>query len=312
MIYFLYGDEEKELKYMELISDIKKNNPSINEYIFDSSINEEEKFLEKIASNSMFSPMELVILKRAEKTEDFYNLIKILSKYNLSKKILIIDYLDEKKVNKKTMDLLTEIAELIEIRKEAEEKKILNYLKEKLSISDKEAREIFEICGRNIFKTKSESEKLLIRFYDETFSMEKAKKILSIDKNYKVFEIFEELLKDNKKEVLELLKNSNEYMFFLNFISKELMDFYKLILLSEEFKFEKYLNYNLYTKDIYPKIKEYFSAHPYALFIKIGKLSKFTKKSLKENLRKLLNAEASIKAGIFSDKEAIENFIISF
>ena len=67
MIYFLHGDTAPlQIKYEEILDEIKSNNPSIPEKIFDASLDEVTQFFDSVSTNSIFSPKELVILKRGD------------------------------------------------------------------------------------------------------------------------------------------------------------------------------------------------------------------------------------------------------
>ena len=70
MIYFIGGLSNREFKYFDIIESIRKNNQGIQESFFDVEIKEENKFLDKISFNSIFSLKELIVLKRAEKLKN--------------------------------------------------------------------------------------------------------------------------------------------------------------------------------------------------------------------------------------------------
>ena len=70
MIYFIGGLQNREFKYFDTLKKIREENPGITESFFDADIKEEEKFLEKISFNSIFSAEEIVVLKIAEKLKD--------------------------------------------------------------------------------------------------------------------------------------------------------------------------------------------------------------------------------------------------
>ena len=63
MIYFIGGKKQREFKYFEILEKIRKENVGISESFFDADLKENEKFLEKININSIFSSQELVVLK---------------------------------------------------------------------------------------------------------------------------------------------------------------------------------------------------------------------------------------------------------
>ena len=70
MIYFIGGTKHREFRYFDLLEKIRKENPGISESFFYLDIKEEEKFLEKVSFNSIFSTEELIVLRQAEKLKD--------------------------------------------------------------------------------------------------------------------------------------------------------------------------------------------------------------------------------------------------
>ena len=86
MIYFIGGLQNREFKYFDTIKKIRDENPGIAENFFDADIKEEEKFLEKISFNSIFSSEELVVLKRSEKLKDLEKTLDYIAGLDLNKK----------------------------------------------------------------------------------------------------------------------------------------------------------------------------------------------------------------------------------
>ena len=95
MIYFIGGMKHREFKYFELIEKIRKSNQGITESFFDVDIKEEDKFLEKISFNSIFSTNELIVLKRAEKLKDLEKILDYMGTLDINNKEIIIDYFKE-------------------------------------------------------------------------------------------------------------------------------------------------------------------------------------------------------------------------
>ena len=92
MIYFIGGKKQREFKYFELLEKIRKENVGISESFFDVDLKENEKFLEKININSIFSSQELVVLKRAEKLKNIEEILKYIANLEIVNKEIIIDY----------------------------------------------------------------------------------------------------------------------------------------------------------------------------------------------------------------------------
>ena len=76
MIYFIGGLKHREFKYFEILEQIRKETPNVLETVFDASLKEEDRFLEKISMNSIFSVPEIVILKRTEKLKNVEKLLE--------------------------------------------------------------------------------------------------------------------------------------------------------------------------------------------------------------------------------------------
>ena len=113
MIYFIGGLQNREFKYFDTIKKIRDENPGIAENFFDADIKEEEKFLEKVSFNSIFSAEELVVLKRSEKLKDLEKILDYITALDLNKKEIVIDYAREDgkipaKLNKKLESLKNE------------------------------------------------------------------------------------------------------------------------------------------------------------------------------------------------------------
>ena len=113
MIYFIGGLQNREFKYFDIIKKIREENAGITENFFDADIKEEEKFLEKISFNSIFSAEELVVLKRSEKLKDLEKTLDYITGLDLNKKEIVIDYAREDgkipaKLNKKLESLKKE------------------------------------------------------------------------------------------------------------------------------------------------------------------------------------------------------------
>ena len=95
MIYFIGGLQNREFKYFDIIKKIREENTGIAENFFDADIKEEEKFLEKVSFNSIFSAEELVVLKRSEKLKDLEKILDYITALDLNKKEIVIDYARE-------------------------------------------------------------------------------------------------------------------------------------------------------------------------------------------------------------------------
>jgi len=313
MIYFLIGGLTRKIEYDKLEKKIKGENPGIEKKVFDIVQKEEEEFLLNVEINSMFEGKKFLILRRAEKRKRIEGLFKILSKYNLQNKEIIIEFDNsEKDFSKSAMKIAKELGKIIEIKKDKGNNVIIEYIKQELEINTKQAHNLMEMIGTNIGKINNEIEKIKIFLDGKEFDVEKIKKIITIQQEYSIFELLEELLNGSKKDLINYLKREKAYMLFIyTFLNKLKMNF-KLKLLENEGKIGTVYNYNTYIRTVYPKIKEYFTVHPYALFKQLQNMDNKSIEFYENKIDELLKVELKIKSGLMDDETAIELFIMKF
>ena len=304
MFYFICGTESRELKYLEILDDIKKKNPGIQEFAFDVALKEDDKFFEKLNFNSIFGGKEILVLKRAEKLGNIEEVLTLVSNVEMDSKYVIIDFHTEgSKKNDKLFTLLDEIGKKTEtkvIKTEEDEKNLSNYVKENLKTDTKETQRLLSLIGENPFKVKNEIEKIKSFLGDEPYDFEKIKNMISIQKEYFIYECVEKTIKGEIFEVMEYLKKTKEYMGFLYSMYGEVETLLKLLELEDE-GFRLRGDYNSF-KSEYEKIKKYFyvnkrPAHPYAVFNKYKNLKKFSRKKLRRLSYKCWEIEKDIKTG---------------
>jgi DNA polymerase-3 subunit delta len=327
MIYFLHGDTAPlQLKYEEILDKIKSNNPSIPEKVFDASLDEVTLFFDSVSTNSIFSPKELIILKRAESFKNLEGIAKSLKLYNLTQKEIIIVYEEflndfgkiKNPIPKKTLDSFKDIAEIICFRKENEKKAIVFYLQEELSISEYEAEKFIELVGDDFFKVKNEVEKVKNFLDGETFNIDKIKPVLSIAEEFNLKNLIENfILSRNAKELLYFLQKEKLYTNFLYTISDELIFYLKLLSLSQGGVIDKNISYKRFNEGVFENIKEYFITdrgypHPYTLFLKLKNIDLFDLDFLKEKLKEIMYLEYNIKSGNLDMDIGVETFILGF
>ena len=194
MIYFIGGLQNREFKYFDTIKKIRDENSGIAENFFDADIKEEEKFLEKISFNSIFSSEELVVLKRSEKLKDLEKILDYITALDLNKKEIVIDYAREDgkipaKLNKKLETLKKEKKMEVFLFLKEDDKDIKKYIQAELGISSTEANILLEMIGKNPFKMRNEVEKIKIYLNGEKFEIGKIRNIVSIQKEYKIYEM---------------------------------------------------------------------------------------------------------------------------
>ena len=207
MIYFIGGKKQREFKYFEILEKIRKENVGISESFFDADLKENEKFLEKININSIFSSQELVVLKRAEKLKNIEEILKYISKLEITNKEIVIDYNKEDgKFGVKLKNLLGELGknkkmEVFLFQKETEEE-IRAYVIDELGINGRDLALLLEMIGNNPFKVRNEVAKIKIFLNGEKFDIEKIKNVVSVEKEYQIYEMTRNILLNNPADVM--------------------------------------------------------------------------------------------------------------
>lgn len=327
MIYFLHGDTAPlQIKYGEIIDKIKSNNPSIPEKIFDASLDEVTLFFDSISTNSIFSPKELIILKRAEDFKNLDGIAKSLKMYNLAQKEIVIVYEEflndygkiKNPIPKKTLDNFQEIAEIICFRKENEKKAIIFYIQHELNISEYEAEKFVELVGDDFFKVKNEVEKVKSFLDGDSFSLEKVKPLLSINEEYNLKNLIENfLISKNTKDLLHFVSKEKLHNNFIYGIAEELIFYLKLSSLAQDNISNKNISYKKFNEGIFESIKMFFLTdrgypHPYTLFLKLKNIDIFDEFFLRKKLKELTYLEYSIKSGNLDVEIGVEDYIIGF
>lgn len=311
MIYCVLGDKSRELQYSKVLIDLREKNPGINEFYFDAAINELDSFWEKVVGNSLFSTKSLIVLKRCEKIKNFDKFMKNFDTFNHNDKMIILDYKDEeKKLGKKARKAIGERSEFYEVRSDKGNKAILDYVGEELSIKNREAYQLIDMIGKDIHTIKNEINKIKNFLGEDKFEIEKVKEIVSINKEYNIFELIEQLYMGDSRSINEYLRKTNEHMMFLYMLGKDLQIFLKLKLFEKKYKIVK--NYSGFMKETYPLIKTYISQHPYAIYKKLDKLNRFDVDFIEDQLENVLDVETKIKSGYMDEKTAIELLIVKF
>lgn len=320
MIYFICGNESRELKYLNVIEGIKKANINIEEYFFDVELKEESNFLEKVSINSIFSSNELIVLKRSEKIKNIYDTLKYICSLEIVNKEIVIDYNQEDgkiqpKLKKQLEELEKENKDNIKLffYAETSTETLEKYVEKELKIEKKEAKKLLEVIGSNTYKVKNEIEKIKIFLLDEKYELEKVKKIICISKEYEIYEISNEIFENKYVEVLEYLEKSKEYMQVLYTLYSEIEIMLKICYLKNEgYKFSN--NYNVF-KEEFEKVKNVFKVNkripnPYVVYKKMDRLKNYSENSLKYLLYKGWEIERDIKIGKIDMNVGVENYII--
>ena len=318
MIYFIGGKKQREFKYFEILEKIRKENVGIDESFFDVDLKESEKFLEKININSIFAGQELVVLKRAEKLKNIEEILKYIANLEIVNKEIIIDYdREDGKFGVKLKKVLDEFSkkrqmEIFLFQKETEQE-IRDYVVKELDITPKDVAILLQMIGNNPFKVKNEVQKIKVSLNGEKFDIEKIKNIVSIEKEYQIYEMTQNILLNNPTDVMWYLEQKKEYMGILYSLYNELETMYKISSLKMKGrKFSK--NYNTF-KTEFEEIKEIFKSNnripnSYAIYKKLELEQNYTNKNLKKLVFKCWEIEKNIKTGKIEMETGVEILIM--
>ena len=305
MIYFIGGKKQREFKYFEILEKIRKENVGISESFFDVDLKENEQFLEKININSIFLSQELVVLKRAEKLKNIEEILKYIANLEIVNKEIIIDYdKEDGKFGAKLKKLLDELEKnrkmkVFLFQKETEEE-IRAYIVNELGINGRDLALLLEMIGNNPFKVRNEVEKIKVFLNGEKFNIEKIKNVVSVEKEYQIYEMTRNILLNNPADVMRYLEQKKEYMGILYSLYSELETMYKISSLKKRGrKFSK--NYNTFKME-FEEIKEIFKSNnripnSYVIFKKLELEQNYTNLNLKKLVFRCWEIERDIKMG---------------
>ena len=305
MIYFIGGKKQREFKYFEILEKIRKENVGISESFFDVDLKENEQFLEKININSIFSSRELVVLKRAEKLKNIEEILKYIANLEIVNKEIIIDYdKEDGKFGAKLKKLLDELEKnrkmkVFLFQKETEEE-IRAYIVNELGINGRDLALLLEMIGNNPFKVRNEVEKIKVFLNGEKFDIEKIKNVVSVEKEYRIYEMTRNILLNKPADVMGYLEQKKEYMGILYSLYSELETMYKISSLKKRGrKFSR--NYNAFKME-FEEIKEVFKSNnripnSYVIFKKLELEQNYTNLNLKKLVFRCWEIERDIKMG---------------
>ncbi len=313
MLYFIYGGSEKEVESSLLIEKIKKENQGINEIIYDFAQKESEPFLESVRQNSMFFSKELIVGKRAENIKKIDDFIEILSIYDVNVKEIIIEFDDsEIKIKTAIIKKLKEFAEVIEVKDDGKNSKLTNYILQNSRLDVNDASRLIEMVGKDYNKIKNELEKIKNYFGSEKIDLKKCDSLISKSNEYKLYEIIGKVFFKDIKDAIDYLDKTGSYMLILYSIQRELVSMLKLKILLKEIGIDLVSTYNIFSKEIYPKLKDDYFGHPFAIFKKCEILNTYSIKKIEELIKAGIEAELKIKKGIMEDDSAIKMFLFKF
>ena len=318
MIYFIGGKKQREFKYFEILEKIRKENAGISESFFDVDLKENEQFLEKININSIFLSQELVVLKRAEKLKNIEEILKYIANLEIINKEIIIDYdKEDGKFGAKLKKLLDELEKnrkmkVFLFQKETEEE-IRAYIVNELGINGRDLALLLEMIGNNPFKVRNEVEKIKVFLNGEKFDIEKIKNVVSVEKEYQIYEMTRNILLNNPADVMRYLEQKKEYMGILYSLYSELETMYKISSLKKRGrKFSR--NYNAFKME-FEEIKEVFKSNnripnSYVIFKKLELEQNYTNLNLKKLVFRCWEIEREIKTGKIEMETGVEMLIM--
>ena len=318
MIYFIGGKKQREFKYFEILEKIRKENAGISESFFDVDLKENEQFLEKININSIFLSQELVVLKRAEKLKNIEEILKYIANLEIVNKEIIIDYdKEDGKFGAKLKKLMDELEKnrkmkVFLFQKETEEE-IRAYIVNELGINGRDLALLLEMIGNNPFKVRNEVEKIKVFLNGEKFDIEKIKNVVSVEKEYQIYEMTRNILLNNPADVMRYLEQKKEYMGILYSLYSELETMYKISSLKKRGrKFSK--NYNTFKME-FEEIKEVFKSNnripnSYVIFKKLELEQNYTNLNLKKLVFRCWEIEREIKTGKIEMETGVEILIM--
>ena len=155
--------------------------------------------------------------------------------------------------------------------------------------------------------------KIKIYLNGDSFNMQEMKKIVSVEKEYRIYETVDKILNNKAAEVIDYLEKTKEYMGVLYSLYGELEVMYKLSCLrSSGMKFSS--NYAAF-KNEFEGIKEIFKTNnrlpnPYVIFMKFPKLKNYTAKNLRRLVFRCWEVEKDIKTGKIEMESGIETLIM--
>ena len=316
MFYFLYGNSPMiEFETEKKTEEILEKYPNISAKYYDCALKEEDEFLSALQVNSIFKTVDFLVLKRAEtlKSSGVQKLFKTLKNYDLNEKNIIIIYnvpiqygkvASEYEITKASIKAIEEIATFLDCTLIKENNIILNYVKDNLNITEKDAKDLIELLGSDYYHIKNETNKMATFLDGQPYSFEKIKNLISIDKEYNMKDLVENFFKTkNFTDIFNFLEtNKDSYLGIVYMLADELIVFLKLTSLINSGKISQHMNYNVF-KELYNDFSDLFigrnfkAQHPYTIFLKLNSLTYFSEEFLENKLKELLYIEYGLKTG---------------
>ena len=197
-------------------------------------------------------------------------------------------------------------------QKETEEE-IRAYIVNELGINGRDLALLLEMTGNNPFKVRNEVEKIKVFLNGEKFDIEKIKNVVSVEKEYRIYEMTRNILLNKPADVMRYLEQKKEYMGILYSLYSELETMYKISSLKKRGrKFSR--NYNAFKME-FEEIKEVFKSNnripnSYVIFKKLELEQNYTNLNLKKLVFRCWEIEKDIKTGKIEMETGVEMLIM--
>jgi DNA polymerase III subunit delta len=304
--YFLFYGKNEGLKN-ETIINLNSKKKDILNYEEKEVLENQNFFVEKILSKSLFDEDKIIIIKRA--TDKIVKLIDELNIKNIEETIIIIiaDNLDKKS---KLRSLFEKEKNFICVAFYPDTNQTLskithNFLiKRKISISQVNINLIINKCNGDREALLNELNK--IEHFCKSgkkITTENIEKLTNLSENYNISELIDNCLAKNKNKIINILNENNFYNEDCILITRSLLNKSKKILkLSNEFENNKNMDLTISSArpPIFWKDKEITKQQIY----------KWSPKNIQKLIYKLADVELLIKKNMSNSINLITDFIL--
>ena len=304
--YFLFYGKNEGLKN-ETIINLNSKKKEILNYDEKEILENQNSFIEKILSKSLFDEDKIIIIKRA--TDKIVKLVDELNTKNIEKTVIIIisDNLDKKS---KLRSLFEKEKNFICVAFYPDTNQTLskithNFLNEKkILISQANINLIINKCNGDREALLNELNK--IEYFSKNgkkITTENIEKLTNLSENHNISELIDNCLAKNKKKIINILNENNFNNEDCILITRSFLNKSKKILkLSNEFENNKNIDLTISSArpPIFWKDKEITKQQIY----------KWSPKNIKKLIYKLADVELLIKKNMHNSINLITDFIL--
>ena len=304
--YFLFYGKNEGLKN-ETIINLNSKKKEILNYDEKEILENQNSFIEKILSKSLFDEDKIIIIKRA--TDKIVKLVDELNTKNIEETVIIIisDNLDKKS---KLRSLFEKEKNFICVAfypdtNQTLSKIIHNFLNEKkILISQANINLIINKCNGDREALLNELNK--IEYFSKNgkkITTENIEKLTNLSENHNISELIDNCLAKNKKKIINILNENNFNNEDCILITRSFLNKSKKILkLSNEFENNKNIDLTISSArpPIFWKDKEITKQQIY----------KWSPKNIKKLIYKLADVELLIKKNMHNSINLITDFIL--